>query len=89
MQLKTSITGYGSTFKLWTESTGANFVLFYLEFRGLSKKSFFFGLGKVFSKKYHSFFMRLIPRSGYSFVERHYGYKNFPVGDRHLERNTS
>ena len=26
MQLKTSIAGYGSTFKLWTKSTGTGFV---------------------------------------------------------------
>jgi len=30
-----------------------------------------------------------IPLSGYSFVEKHYGFKRFPVGIKHLERNTS
>ena len=44
----------------------------------------FFWEEEIFYNNVISQLLTFIPRSGYSFVERHYKFKRFPVGDKHF-----
>lgn len=44
----------------------------------------FFWEEEIFYNNVISQLLTFIPRSGYSFVETHYKFKRFPVGDKHF-----